>query len=888
MLCSLIHQTRNDIKVSKLKEISSVSENYFHQLWLKLQSKKSKSIVICISYRPPECPLSCLETNLKPSFVQALLLNKPIFILGDLNCNVMKDCPENTALGNFMLEMNLNQLITTPTRITDKSESLIDVIITSTSHLVNESGVMNTIISDHLPVYAVLNMKLPKPSSQYMLTRSYKDYDVEKFTAHLSLRSEELISIFTESNVNSKLDKFNDVLLTTLAVHAPVRITKIHNRPCPFVTLDIINQMSHRDQLHRRYKRTRDIDDWKAFKNVQRSVKTTLKDAEKQHVQTEVILHKDNSRSLWKVINRCIPSKDKRNLTYHRNSLEVANDFNQFFQSVGKRAAETAEVLALQNNLNISTESVLQNRRSEPSSAELFKFTPVTCTELQRIITSMPSNKSPGPDKISMQVIKDCLPVILGPLTDIINTSFTTSMFPESWKIAKIIPLLKDGDHEVAANNRPLSMLNVLSKICEKVALKQFSGFLNRTDRLSPHQSGNKKFHSTETLSILVNDVLLKSMDSKKITALVLLDLSKAFDSVDHSILLKKLSNIGVSEEALNWFESYISNRKQFVCIGTSVSEVLPITHGVPQGAILSPLLFCIYINDLPKVPQTSELESFVDDSKIFMSFPIEDFASAKTRIEEDLNLVTTWFFENKLLINPEKTKLLLIGTRQLLGNLPEDMTITFLGEAIAPIKNAKDLGVTLDSYLTYDYHIKNVVSSCMGKLCQINRVKDCFDSDTLRLIINALVMSKLYYCSVVWSNTSATNIKKLRTVQNFACRILTNAGRYDHVTPALRTIYWLPVEEHLKYREALITYKCMNGLAPPYLSELFMKRNEIHDLNTRNNKALHIPQYKAVSGQRTFYYRAVKLWNDLDEDLKKLPWKRFKIELKRKMLNNS
>ena len=193
---------------------------------------------------------------------------------------------------------------------------------------------MNTIISDHLPVYAVLDMKLPKPSPQLMLMRSYRDYNCENFSAHLSLRSEELISIFSESNVNSKLDKFNDVLLTTLAVHVPVRITKIHNRPCPFITMDIKNQMSHRDQLHRRYQRTRDIDDWRAFKNVQGSVKTTLKDAEKQHVQTEVILHKHNSRSLWKVINRCIPSKDKRNLTYHRNTLDVANDFNQFFQSV--------------------------------------------------------------------------------------------------------------------------------------------------------------------------------------------------------------------------------------------------------------------------------------------------------------------------------------------------------------------------------------------------------------------------------------------------------------------------------------------------------------------------------------------------------------------------
>jgi hypothetical protein len=173
------------------------------------------------------------------------------------------------------------------------------------------------------------------------------------------------------------------------------------------------------------------------------------------------------------VIYGCIPSKDKRILTYHKDTLEVANDFNQFFfQSVGQRAAETAKKSALRNNLNISTELEPQNRESEHFYKDLFKFTPVTCIEVQCIITTMPSNKSPGPTKISMRIIKDCLPVILGPLTDIINNSFTTSTFPESWKIAGTIPLLKEGDHEVASNNRPLSMLKVLSKICEKVALK--------------------------------------------------------------------------------------------------------------------------------------------------------------------------------------------------------------------------------------------------------------------------------------------------------------------------------------------------------------------------------------------------------------------------------
>ena len=428
-------------------------------------------------------------------------------------------------------------------------------------------------------------------------------------------------------------------------------------------------------------------------------------------------------------------------------------------------------------------------------------------------------------------------------------------------------------------------MLNVLSKVCEKLALKQFSNFLNRTGRLANHQSGNKKHHSTETLNIMISDFLLNAMDNKKLTALVLLDLSKAFDSIDHIILLRKLRRIGVSDQALRWFRSYLSDRKQFVRIGSATSETLPITHGVPQGAILSPLLFCIYINDLPSVPQALNLESFVDDSKVFMSFHIDDITNAKKKIEEDLHLVATWCFQNSLLINPEKTKFLLIGTRQLLGKVPDVITLSFLGEEIIPVSSAKDLGMSLDNNLTYDHHIRNLVSSSMSKLCQINRVRHNFDSNTLRAIVAALVMSKLYYCSTVWSNTSTTNINKLQAVQNFAVRIITNTRKYDHITPVLSSIGWLPVKKHLEYRDSLMTYKCMKGLAPPYLCNLFLTRSDVHDVNTRNKDMLHVPQYKTASGQRSFRYRAVKIWNTTDDNLKNLPFGIFKSKLKDKML---
>ena len=306
-----------------------------------------------------------------------------------------------------------------------------------------------------------------------------------------------------------------------------------------------------------------------------------------------------------------------------------------------------------------------------------------------------------------------------------------TSTFPDLWKIAEVIPLLKEGDHEIASNNRLLSLLEVVSKVCEKVVLNQFSSYLKEFNRISSHQSGNRSLHSTETLNIFVTDTMLEAIDNKNLTALILLDLSKAFDSASHSILLHKLSCIGASPEAVKWFQDYLTGRSQYVRIGSTKSLARPITHGVPQGAILSPLLFCIYINDLPGSIQSCNLDSYVDDSKLYKSFCIYDLEQTTINLEADLQIAAKWCLEHQLLINPGKTKFLLVGSRPMLQKVPTEMSLTFLGKTVRPVLLAKDLGINLDSYLSYDDHISKLVLSCMRKLCQINRIKDSFDNET-------------------------------------------------------------------------------------------------------------------------------------------------------------
>ncbi|CAB3987086.1 Hypothetical predicted protein [Paramuricea clavata] len=368
-------------------------------------------------------------------------MGKLIILLGDLNCDMLKPTPGLASLIKTTKELNLNQLIKSPTRITESSQTLVDVIFVSSPRLVVNSGVIETCISDHFPVM---------------------------------------------DNVDEKLTIFNEIFLNTLDKHAPVKTIKVRGKSCPFITPEIKASMIKRDQLHSLFRKTRDHYDWLNFREARNFTKTALVNAQKEYVLKEVQQHRNNTGSLWKVIKENIAYRERESVAYSKEPKLVAEEFNHFFSTIGVNAAKKASTLIQDPSVyparNLS--DVNRTDNSYPEENDRFSFPPVSCSEIRNIILAMPSNKSPGKDKVSMRVIKHSLPVILGPLTDIINCSLSSPSFPIAWKEAEVIPLLKDGNHEEASNNRPLSLLTFLSKICEKVALNQFGSYLMKNKKI--------------------------------------------------------------------------------------------------------------------------------------------------------------------------------------------------------------------------------------------------------------------------------------------------------------------------------------------------------------------------------------------------------------------
>ena len=423
-------------------------------------------------------------------------------------------------------------------------------------------------------------------------------------------------------------------------------------------------------------------------------------------------------------------------------------------------------------------------------------------------------------------------------------------------------------DRNILKNYRPVSNLSFISKLIEKVVAKQLNEFMSHEGLLNVNQSAYKSSHSTETALLKIQNDIALSVDSGKAVALTLLDLSAAFDMIDHSLLYDCLHDwFGLDGTVLSWIKSYLSNRKQKIKIGDSFSEAVILPFGVPQDSVLGPLLFTLYTSPLSQVISKFNVTHhlYADDTQIYLAVDSRNFDSSMEELTECLKSVQEWMDGVKLKLNPEKTEFIIIGQKAIRESLAPNFPVPLLQNNISPSVEVKNLGVIFDSDNSFDNHVAKVCRACYYHLRDLQRIRKFLGVETAILLANAMVSSRLDYCNSLLYGVSKSNIAKLQRVQNALCRIVFRLDKMSHVTPFLKKLHLLPIQHRILFKYNLLVFKAINLSQPPYLSALIRsssltRGNRLSISSTRPNK--HI-------GRRGFAVAAPAEWNKLPQTVR-------------------
>ena len=472
-------------------------------------------------------------------------------------------------------------------------------------------------------------------------------------------------------------------------------------------------------------------------------------------------------------------------------------------------------------------------------------------------------NSSPGLDDISAKVIKESANLFLEPLTHIFNLSFSKGVFPTELKISKVIPLYKGDDSSLIKNYRPVSVLPLFSKILERLMYNRLISFIKLNDVLYKLQFGFREGHSTNIALTILVDKIASCLNDGEIVLGAFLDFSKAFDCVNHDILLCKLEHYGIRGVALDWFKSYLSERKQYVCFEGTNSMEMTITCGVPQGSILGPLFFLLYINDIANVSKVLFSILFADDSNAFLTG--KNIYSMVEIMNCELAKLVLWLKSNRLSLNIKKTKFMVFSNRPL---MLDDLIVTICNERIEQVTYIKFLGVIIDSKLTWEFHIKYVkgkISKAIGLLCKVRRylTKSC-----LVTLYYTFLFPYLNYCIEVFGSAAQYHINSLVVLQKRAVRVITSSKFREHTAPLFKDLKLLTLQQLYLYRIGLFMFKVHHNKVPDVCQSIFVTNANVHSYNTRRRNHLHVPIANSVCLSKCIRIKGVKIWNKIMDSI--------------------
>jgi len=888
---------KDNINYKIREDISVFTPHIFESLFIEIICPSAKNTIIGVIYRPntePRADMDIFSSTLFDIMDLINIENKLCVIMGDMNIDLLKfkshsktsDYLDNIFNHGFL------PVITKPTRISTTSATLIDHIYSNNIRTTGNSGIIITDVADHFATFHMSNIKSNTKPKSTNKVRVYSENNINKFRN--AIDQIDFRPVLELMCPNEAYNEFYRLYKSAFESSFPFRVFKINDsfiKREPWFTKGLLISSKRKGKLFAKklLKPTeRNITEFKKFNNMFNKLKRAMKI---KYFRDSLEENKNNIKKTWVILKQAIGkinNKSSLPLSFLINDipvtdkLQAAEGFNSYFSQIGIQTSHSVP----------PSNKSFRDYMPRPVRNSMF-IEPVLPSDVLSITNKLKPKLSYGHDDISTKLLKQTIDNIVQPITHIINRSFETGIVPLEMKIAKVIPIHKSSDPRLLKNYRPVSLLSAFSKLIEKLMYNKLMSFLNSNNTLFKHQYGFRSKHSTihPIIHLLNQCAHVTNKHNPEFTLAIFCDLSKAFDVINHDILLYKLNSYGIRGLANEWFKSYLSDRFQFVELGKMHSSLLPIRCGVPQGSILGPLLYLIYVNDIYNSCE-GNIVSFADDTTLYMSNSdvTELFFNANTQI----NNLFKWFCANKLSLNASKTKFIVIRPNHRHCELSglniciDSMPLKRIGNDCDE-KAAKFLGIFIDEHLTWKYHIAHVNSKVSRSLFFIKQLKNILPRDSMRTLYFALVNSYFSYGILLWGNASKAALHRSMILQKRALRIINNVSYNGHSDPLFKANRILKLNDMYEHQALLFMFDYMaNKLPISFAGTFTFNRDNPGSRLTRQSDMFHITRCQLQFARKLPLYAFPEIWNKKSRSIlnvNNLSRSQFKNQIKAKYL---
>ncbi len=851
----------------------------------------TKSILFIAIYRPPPSQANRYRSSeflaeFENLLVEADKIPGKHVILGDFNIHIdLPYKPESSKFLTTLSSADLYQFVSGPTHTHGHTLDL--VIARHGDDLVRDCVIHENLMSDHHAIHFELNRESSAPPRTRSVRRDFRSMDADEFRNDLK---DNLKPILQLHNVHDQVEFYNLTIKKVLDIHCPLHVLNRPLRPrAPWYNNAIHVARKIKRRFERRWRKTKLDSHRQAYQSQLTVLAHLIQTAKAAYFKEK--LATSNTKDMYRTVHKLL-NNDITKYPTASSMINLCNNFCHFF---------TDKIVKIRSELDctFNVEFVTSKYQDSniPSDIVLSQFDIVDDQEIHRIISGSP-NKYCSLDPLPTWLLKANIHVLVPYITHIVNSSFSTGTFPRSLCQAIITPILKKHnlDPNTLNNYRPVSNIPFLSKVLEKVVLSRVNDHLYDNHLHQTFQSAYKSNHSTETGLLRVKNDIMRAIDKNMAVLLVALDLSSAFDTIDHNLLIHRLcKSFGFQGSVLHWFDGYLAGRRQRVGISGAVSDDQPVNFGVPQGSVIGPLLFTFYTQPVCSIIENHNMmyHIYADDTQIYTYFN-PSIAGESDRVLNKLSSCITdirhWMTSNKMKLNDNKTQLFVAGNTRVLNALPE-IAIEIGNSIIRPSPTFRNLGVVFDSTMSMSPHITSVCQSVNFHLRNLHRIRKFIDHNTCNHAVRSLIISRLDYCNSLLYGVNQGEINRLQKLQNRAARLIYSTDRSHNASQLITQLHWLPLNLRLLFKLLLIVYKSQHGSSPSYLSDLlFSYHSGREGLRSQSDTSrLQVTINTKAAADKAFSIAGPKEWNKIPHQIRASPSiQTFKTSLKTHLFSKS